>query len=70
VAAADTKQEQGRFAAHLAASILKGAHPGDLPIMTPPNGIPVLNVDTATRLGIAVPQEMMNMFIDDGRIYR
>lgn len=70
VSAADTGQEQGRFSAYLASEILNGANPGDLPIMTPPNGIPVLNVKTAKKLGLTVPQEMMNMFVDDGRIYR
>lgn len=70
VSAADTGEQQGLYAARLAVEILRGRKAGELHLITPPDGVPVINMKTAGRLGIRVPQKMVNMFIEDGRVYK
>jgi len=70
VSATDDGVMQGKFSAMFALQIFEGAHPGDIAIVTPPNGVPVLNLKVAKKLGITVPQNLMNMFIEDGIIVK
>lgn len=70
VSATDDGVMQGVYSATMAAKILAGEHPGNLEIVTPPNGVPALNLVTANKLGISVPQDLMNLFIEDGIIVK
>jgi putative ABC transport system substrate-binding protein len=70
VSATDDGAQQGRFSAVLALKILQGADPGELPITTPPNGVPALNLRRSERLSIAPPQELMSMLIENGVIFK
>jgi putative ABC transport system substrate-binding protein len=69
VSATDDGGLQGRFSAALALEILQGAPPGELPISTPPNGVPALNLTRAKRLGIIPSQELMSLLIENGVIF-
>ncbi len=70
VSATDDGAKQGELSAMLTLKILKGASPGDLPIITPPNGVPVLNLTRAEKLEFAVPQELISLLIDQDVIYK
>jgi putative ABC transport system substrate-binding protein len=70
VSATDDGAQQGRFSAALALKILQGAHPGELPISTPPNGVPALNLARARSLGIMPPQDLISLLIENGVIFR
>jgi putative ABC transport system substrate-binding protein len=70
VSATDSGVQQGRFSATLALKILQGATPGELQISTPPNGVLALNLARAKKLGIAPPQDLMTMLIENGVIFK
>ena len=70
VSATDDGAQQGRFSATLALKILQGADPGELPISTPPNGVPALNLARAKSLGISPPQDLMSLLIENGVIFK
>jgi putative ABC transport system substrate-binding protein len=70
VSATDDGAQQGRFSATLALKILEGANPGELPISTPPNGIPAINLARARRLGISPPQDLISLLIENGVIFK
>jgi putative ABC transport system substrate-binding protein len=70
VSATDDGAQQGRFSAALTLKILQGADPGELPISTPPNGVPALNLMRAESLAISPPQELMAMLIENGVIFK
>lgn len=70
VSATDDGAQQGRFSAALALQILQGADPGELPISTPPNGVPALNLARAKHLAISPPQELMSLLIENGVIFK
>jgi ABC-type uncharacterized transport system substrate-binding protein len=69
LSASDDGPNQGIFTAYQAIKILKGAKPGDIKIMPPPNGVPIINMKTARKLKLRIKQEHMNIFIDNGKIY-
>jgi putative ABC transport system substrate-binding protein len=69
VSASDSGELQGVHAALLAAEILKGATPGSLSIMTPPNGVPVLNGKRAEKLKLTIPSDLLTMFIESGQVF-
>jgi len=52
-------REAARHMAHYADSILQGANPGDLPIRAALSHELVVNVQTARRLGVSVPSEIL-----------
>jgi putative tryptophan/tyrosine transport system substrate-binding protein len=70
VSATDDGAQQGRFSATLTMKILQGAAPGELPISTPPNGVPALNLRRAKRLSISPSQELMSLLIENGVIFK
>ena len=70
VSATDDGAQQGRFSAALALKILEGAAPGDLPVSTPPNGVPALNLERSKKLSISPPQELMSLLIENGVIFK
>jgi putative tryptophan/tyrosine transport system substrate-binding protein len=70
VSATDDGAQQGRFSAALALKILQGADPGELPITTPPNGVPALNLKRAKSLDISPPQDLMSLLIENGVIFK
>jgi ABC-type uncharacterized transport system substrate-binding protein len=70
VSATDDGAQQGRFSAELVLKILQGAAPGGLPISTPPNGVPALNLARAKNLAISPSQELMSLFIENGVIFK
>lgn len=70
VSATDDGAQQGRFSAALALKILGGAAPGELPISTPPNGVPALNLTRSKSLSITPPQELMSLLIENGVIFK
>ena len=70
VSATDDGAQQGRFSAALALKILQGAVPGELSILTPPNGVPALNLTRAKKLTISPSRELMSMFIENGVIFK
>jgi ABC-type uncharacterized transport system substrate-binding protein len=70
VSAADDGTQQGRFSAALALKIIAGAAPGELPISTPPNGVPALNVTRSKNLSISPPQELMSLLMENGVIFK
>ena len=70
VSATDDGAQQGRISAALALKILQGADPGELPISTPPNGVPALNLARARSLGISPPQDLMSLLIENGVIFK
>jgi len=51
--------EQQRMAARLAARILKGAKPGDLPVVYPTGYCLTINADAARRSGITLPPALL-----------
>ncbi|HEY6124094.1 MAG TPA: ABC transporter substrate binding protein, partial [Steroidobacteraceae bacterium] len=51
--------EQQRMAARLAAKILKGAKPGDLPVTYPTGYGLTINADTARKTGITLPPALL-----------
>ncbi len=69
VSATDDGGLQGRFSAALALKILQGAPPGELPISTPPNGVPALNLTRAKSLGIIPSRDLMALLIENGVIF-
>jgi len=52
---AESGEVQGYEAAKIAAQILQGKKPADFPIVIPKNGVVIVNMKTAEKLGIAVP---------------
>ena len=48
-----------RQAAGYVDRILKGANPADLPVAQPTDYILVVNVDSARRLGLTIPQSVL-----------
>jgi ABC-type uncharacterized transport system substrate-binding protein len=70
VSATDDGGQQGRFSAALALKILEGVPPGELPISTPPNGVPALNLARAKKLTITPPQELLSLLIENGVIFK
>lgn len=69
VSASDSGTLQGQYSALLAADILKGADPGSLAIITPPNGVPVLNGKRAEKLKLTIPPDLLSVFVDFGQIF-
>ena len=69
VSASDSGELQGVHSAFLATEILNGADPGNLPIVTPPNGVPVLNGTRAEKLPIELSADLLTIFIDVGEIF-
>jgi len=69
VSASDSGELQGVHTALLATEILNGADPGNLAIVVPPNGVPVLNGQRAEKLGLTIPEELLTMFIEAGQIF-
>ena len=56
-------QEYGRIPAEYALRILAGTPPSSLPVIKPKQGIPMINCDTARRLGIAVASKISSDLI-------
>ncbi|MEW5852268.1 MAG: ABC transporter substrate binding protein [Myxococcota bacterium] len=69
LSASDDAANQGHHAATLALRILDGESPGTLAVVTPPNGVPLLNLKRANALRLRLPQEIMNIFVEDGKIF-
>ena len=69
VSAADAAVNQGIATARLILEIRAGKQPGDLPVVSPPNGVPVINVQRARDLKVSIPHQVMEIFIDNGRVY-
>ena len=70
VSATDDGAQQGRFSATLVLKILQGANPGKLPISSPPDGVPALNLARAKSLGISPSQALISMLIENGVLFR
>jgi ABC-type uncharacterized transport system substrate-binding protein len=70
LSAADDGGQQGIYAAHHAARILRGTDPGSLAIVCPANGVPVLNARKAQSMGLSLPEDVLSLFIEDGVIYK
>ncbi|MFZ3242472.1 MAG: ABC transporter substrate binding protein [Pseudolabrys sp.] len=51
--------ERGREIAEYVDKILKGAKPADLPVQEPDNFELVVNLKSATRLGLTLPRELL-----------
>lgn len=69
VSASDSGKEQGVKAADLAVKVLGGVKPGNLSIITPPNGVPVINESRAKKLKINIPQQVLEEILEFGKIY-
>lgn len=52
---AESGEEQGFQAAHIAAQMLKGKKASEFPIVIPTKGIVIINMKTAEKLGVKVP---------------
>ena len=70
VSATDDGVTQGEFSAFYALKILRGTKPGELPIVSPPNGIPALNLARMKKLSIDPKADLIEIFIDNGKIFK
>jgi putative ABC transport system substrate-binding protein len=59
IAYAATRDEYVQFAARYVDQILKGAKPGDLPIVQPTRFVLVINLKSAKALGLTIPQTLL-----------
>lgn len=69
ISAADSAGPQGGYTAAAVSQILKGEKPGNIAIVTPPNGVPVLNGKRAEKLKADIPSAVLNTFIESGQIF-
>lgn len=65
VALSPNESSSGIEAAHLAASILKGADPGKIAVTEPAEFDLAINLGTALRLGIVIPPDIMKLAGDN-----
>lgn len=62
---------QGFYTAEKVLSILKDkAKPGEILINVPLSGQPMVNIARAKKLNLFIPQELMNILVENGKIYR
>lgn len=70
ISATDDARLQGRYTAMQLVKVLKGETPARIPFVTPPNGVPAINISRAGQLDLRVPQEVVNLMIDTGKVYQ
>ena len=51
--------EQGKAAAEIAAKILQGEKPSNIPVQCPTKGTPLINEKRAKELNISIPEDVL-----------